>query len=196
MASIASTALAATPSTDVEFLRLEKLPTGHLIAVRQIPSHQNHYLNLTFKLSGFDATDSAHMAIGLGDLYRYYDAGKAPVGDGFVIGESGGCLDKGVAVNFESYGGEIPGKTLDCPTAYGPLNQNTVYQIRLTVTPSGDVDYALRLLDDTLIATGHRSWNGQHAAHERGLFIIPYSPAGKPNGSYELLTLKAGYWTP
>ena len=175
-------------------LRIEKLNTGYLVALRALPiSTGTQYLDITIRLGTFDATEGAHLAIGLGDLYRYYDTGTLPpVADGFVIGKSNLCPEKGVAVNMESYGGEVPGKILDCPTAFGPLRSDTVYQVRLSVTADGTTRLTVHTADDTLIWAATRSFNGKHGPHARGLFVIPYSPAGKVNGAYELLSITAG----
>ena len=112
------------------------------------------------------------------------------VADGYVLGKSNGCPEKGVAFNFESYGGEVPGKTLDCPTAFGPLNPNTVYQIRLDVTAAGVSRIVVALADDTVVWQATRTFDGQHGLHARGLFVIPISP--KKNGTYELIKMSAG----
>jgi hypothetical protein len=183
----------AIQSQPVEFFRIQKVQTGYLIAMREIPSRGTHWLEFRFRLDGFDAKNSAHLAIGLGDLYRYFDSGLVPVADGFVVGESGECLDKGIAVNFESYGAEIPGKTLDCPTAFGPLDRNLTYRVMLSVSQSGVVHYALFDEAGLLLSEATRSWNGRHGAHARGLFVIPYSPG--QNGAYELISMRAGYQT-
>ena len=177
-----------------EGLMVLNLPTGPMLALRALPvTRGTHYLDVTFKLKDFDATDGAHLALGLGDLYRYFDRGLVPVADGFVVGKSALCPEKGVAVNFESYGGEVPGKVLDCPTAYGPLRSDTVYQVRFSVTDTGVSSMTVHLEDDTLVwGRVVRTFNGMHAPHARGLFLIPYSPPDKKNGAYELLRVSSG----
>lgn len=177
-----------------EAMRIEKLDNGYLVALRSLPiATGTQYIDMTIKLGSFDATDGAHIAIGLGDLYRYYDTGTLPpVADGYVLGKSNGCPEKGVAFNFESYGGEIPGKTLDCPTAFGPLKPDTIYQIRLDVTSAGVSRIVVALADDTVVWQATRTFDGMHGPHARGLFVIPINPIGKKNGTYELIKMSAG----
>jgi hypothetical protein len=179
-------------AVESEVLRLELLPTGYLVAVRTLPGEGEHWLRIRFRLAAYDATESAHLAIGLGDLYRYFESGSAPVGDGFIVGLSNSCPEKGVAVNHESYGGEIPGRILDCPTAYGSLNLVKEYTVLLVVSAVGEARFDVFDTMGVKVHTAVRDWNGMHRPHDRGLFIIPYSPDGKPNGRYELLELRAG----
>lgn len=179
-------------AVESEVLRLELLPTGYLIAVRTLPGEGEHWLRLRFRLAAYDATEGAHLAIGLGDLYRYFESGSTPVGDGFIVGKSNGCPEKGVAVNHESYGGELPDRTLDCPTAYGPLDVVGEYTVLLVVSAEGEARFDVFDAQGVKVHTAVRDWDGMHRPHDRGLFIIPYSPEGKPNGRYELLELRTG----
>ena len=180
-----------------ESLLIQNGVVGTMVALRVLPmARGTHFLNVTIRLRDFNAVGGAHLAFGLGDIYRYFDTGVLPpVADGFVIGQSNQCPEKGIAVNFESYGGEIPGKTLDCPTAYGPLRIDWVYQVRLSVTATGVTAMTVHLEDGTLVwGKVTRTFDGQHKQHARGLFIVPVSPTDGKNGAYELLRVSAGVY--
>lgn len=185
-----------TGGYSAEYLRLEKLPVGYLIALKEIPQVGTHWLDFTFKLGTFNATGGSHLAIGLGDLYKYYETGAVPNGDGFVVGKANACESKGVAVNLESYGGLESGKVLDCPTAFGPLSTTAIYQVRITVSEKGVVKFSVHAEDDTLLWTATRSWTGSYPEFRRGLFVIPINASGVTQGSYELLSLQAGVELP
>lgn len=165
-----------------EALRLEATPSGYMVALRSLPAG-TQYLDLTIKLKGYDAKQGAFLAVGLGDLYAYFDKGNAPLGEGYLVGAINECPTKGIALTVESY--TAPLIAVNCKQAL-TLTNDMVYQIRMTVTAKGDVRVSLHAQDDTLLGVVSRPAVAL-AQYSKGLFVVP---VGK--GSYELQSMTAG----
>lgn len=165
-----------------EALGLEKLPQGYLIALRQIPTTGTQYLRMAIKLKGYDTTSGGFIAVGMGDLYRFYENGQHPLGEGYLLGYNNACPSKGVAVTLYSYTDTLP---INCRNS-SPILNDMIIQIYVSVTAKGDVNLTVENAYDFLITRLSKPAVSV-AQYSKGFFIVPIG-----TGSYELLSLSAG----
>ena len=88
-------------------------------------------LSVEFKLGQFNAHNGGHLVIGRGDLQRYYNEGKAPLGSGVIVGESTNCNAPGqVSMLMEDWTGTT-GITYPA-TCYNGIDKNAEYSVDVT----------------------------------------------------------------
>lgn len=115
---------AASPCFAAETYRYELAASGPTIA-SQAPGEA---LTVQFKLGRFNAHNGGHLVIGRGDLLRYYNEGKYPLGSGVIVGESTGCNAPGqISIMMENWfeGGNF----VDHSTCFNGLNRETIYTV-------------------------------------------------------------------
>lgn len=159
---------------------------GPGVAIRDLGFAPVTRLEFEFKIGAYNATGGNHIAVGIGNLYPFYDFGLPPQGSGFVIGEWHRCPDMGVIVAIEHY---AAGYGVDTSTCYGPLSPLKVYKVDLKVTKPFTVSYAI--YDGTLLLASFERKMPlvPIAPYPTGAFVIPVD-TGIASGAYELLKFK------
>ncbi len=186
-ASLITSAFAADVekrSVKNESLRLEKLPNGYLVALRSLPAAGTQFLDIRIKLKKFDTVNGSFVAVGMGDLYKYYDKGEMPLGEGYLIGANVQCPKQNIAIELYSY--TAPNLPINCKNTLADLQNDTVYQIRVTVNAKGDLSLMVEDENDVLLARLSKPAVSV-AQYSKGLFIVPIGKS-----SYELIGLSAG----
>jgi hypothetical protein len=132
---------------------------------------------VTFRLDDFNAHNGGHLVIGRGDLLRFYNSGKPPLGSGVIVGEAAGCNAPGqISMLIEDWH-ETYSRN-DDSTCFNGLDRKTVYTVvvlpnRYVLSTGGVV------IADVRRASGH---------HEVPGFFVFGAVSDKP---YSLLSVSA-----
>lgn len=170
-----------------ELFRYESVPTGPLLSVQTLGAGDRDIeVEMVFKLGAFSPSGGGHLALGIGDLSRYFNHGQPPLGNGVIIGQAGMCPDQAstISVLTEQYGTT----GADPETCFSGLAPDAEYRLVTRVTADQRIQYTL-WNGDQLLATRSRA-AGNVPPHSRGLFLVglPGQPAG---GAFTLVRLIA-----
>ena len=177
----------ATSINREELFRYESVPTGPLLSVQTLGAGDRDIeVEMVFKLGAFSPKGGGHLALGVGDLSRYFNTGLPPLGNGIIVGQASMCPDQGATISLltEQYGTT----GADPETCFSGLAPDAEYRLVTRVTADQRIQYTL-WNGDQLLATRSRA-AGNVPPHSRGLFLVglPGQPAG---GAFTLVRLIA-----
>lgn len=118
----------AAIASATETMRYERPLSGPLISSSEAYAPT---LSVAFKLGEFNAHNGGHLVIGRGDLQRYYNEGKAPLGSGVIVGEATTCNAPGqVSMLMEDWTGTAG--VMDRATCYNGIDKDAEYSVDVT----------------------------------------------------------------